>query len=620
MTAADILYKFWGYASFRECQLEIIESVLSGRDTIGLLPTGGGKSITFQVPALMMDGLTLVVIPLISLMKDQVDNLREHGIKAGCLNSSMSRAETRLCIDRLNLGIIKILYLSPEKLARQEFRTQLAQWDVRMIVVDEAHCISQWGYDFRPSYLNLTELRKLFPSAPVLALTASATPEVVADIADKMLMKDPALISRSFSRNNISYIVRHTDDKASQLFNILSKTKGSAIVYTRSRRRTVELSQIIKAWGFSADFYHAGIDAHDKTEKQDLWKSGENRIIVATNAFGMGIDKPDVRLVIHYDLPPSLEEYYQEAGRAGRDGLPSFAVLLASKGDKALLKRRLNEQFPGREYILMVYERVGNFLEVSIGEGYDKVYEFNLTQFLKTFDLKPAPTLSALRVLTRSGMLEFSENFNSRSRVYFTVEKSELYDIRLDALTDRVLQALLRSVTGLFADYIPIDEVRIAYTAHCTPQQVYDSLLLLSRMKILSYIPKSNQPIIYYPTSREEPRHVVIPKSVYEERLAQATKRMEAMRDFVFDSSACRVQHMLKYFGENGAEPCGKCDICRANFHRAAKSEMNGTINSILDSLSAKYPAGIPTEVLKKSFTPATLHDAIDILRTRLDK
>lgn len=620
MTPADVLYKYWGYESFRECQLEIIESVLDGRDTIGLLPTGGGKSITFQVPALMLDGVTVVVTPLISLMKDQVDNLRERGIKAGCLNSSMSRAETRLCTDRLNLGLIKILYVSPEKLARKEFRQQLADWDIRMIVVDEAHCISQWGYDFRPSYLNLVELRKLFPSAPVLALTASATPDVVADIASKLDMKAHALISRSFSRDNISYIVRHTDDKEAQLQNILAKTAGSAIVYTRSRRRTVELASKISEWGMQADFYHAGLDSHEKTERQDAWKSGQKRIIVATNAFGMGIDKPDVRLVVHYDLPPSLEEYYQEAGRAGRDGKPAFAVMLASQADKALLKRRLNEEFPGREYILMVYERACNFLEVSVGRGYDRVYEFNLTAFLRTFDLKPAPTLSALRILTRAGVLEFSENYNSRSRVYFLADRRELYDLSLDMVTDNVLQSLLRICSGVFADYIPLDEVRIAYAAHCSPQQVYESLLLLSRMKVLSYIPKSNQPLIYFPTSRDEPRHVVIPRAVYEERLARATERMEAMRDFVFGSQECRVRHMLRYFGELNAGDCGKCDICRLLSHRLDANSLEAKIDAVLDRLSAAHPDGIPMPVLKENFTPATLHDAIARLRIRMDR
>lgn len=619
MTPHDILSRYWGYTSFRECQLEIIESVLAGHDTIGLLPTGGGKSITFQVPAMIVDGLTVVVTPLISLMKDQVDNLRAIGIHAGCLHSGMARAERRLTEDRLNLGKTKILYISPEKLARKDFHESLQRWRVGLIVVDEAHCISQWGYDFRPSYLGIPVLRTLFPEAPVLALTATATPAVVADIADKLCLRaGHNIFSRSFTRPNISYIVRHDEDKPSRMLRVLQNTAGSAIVYARSRRRTVQLAQMLIEAGISADFYHAGLDPHDKTEKQDRWKSGDIRVMVATNAFGMGIDKPDVRVVVHYDLPPSLEEYYQEAGRAGRDGRESYAVLIASTPDKGLLKRRLNENFPGREYILMVYERMCNFLGVAVGEGYDRVFEFNLTGFLATFGLKPAPTVAALRTLTRAGAIEFDENYNSRSRVMIVCRRDELYELNLDSLTDRILQHILRRCTGLFADYVPLDEVSVASGVHCTPQQVYDSLLMLSRMKVLSYIPKSNMPIVYFPTSRDLPKHVQIPRAVYEDLLERATRRMEAMRQYVFDYPRCRVSLMLGYFGETDAEPCGKCDLCRerkvASLHRSPAD-----LDKAIDALLAASPGGLDIESLRAAF-PSRLDDAIDNLRRRADE
>lgn len=619
MTPLDILTRYWGYTAFRECQLDIIESVLAGRDTIGLLPTGGGKSITFQVPAMLVDGLTLVVTPLISLMKDQVDNLRAIGIRAGCLHSGMARPERRLTEDRLNLGKIKILYISPEKLARKEFRADLKRWSVSIIVVDEAHCISQWGYDFRPSYLGLQLLRGLFPDAPVLALTATATPDVVADIADKLEMRPGyKIFSRSFTRPNISYIVRRDEDKPSRMLRVLRNTAGSAIVYARSRRRTVQLAQMIAEAGISADFYHAGLDTHDKTEKQDRWKNDEIRVMVATNAFGMGIDKPDVRVVIHYDMPPSLEEYYQEAGRAGRDGKESYAVLIAATPDKALMKRRLNDNFPGREYILMVYERMCNYLGIALGEGYDKVFEFNLTGFLATFGLKATPAVAALRTLTRAGAIEFNENYNSRSRIMITAGRNDLYDLELDNVADGVLQHVLRRYTGLFADYVAIDEVSVAAGTHCSPQQVYDTLLMLSRMKVLSYIPKSNMPFVYFPTSRDLPRHVTIPRRVYEDLLERATLRMEAMRAYVFDNPRCRVRSMLEYFGEQNPEPCCKCDCCREISAAARGRETAETVDRAVDRLLAGNGGVITVEQLRAAF-PAHLDEALNNLRRRVD-
>ena len=619
MQPIDVLQRYWGYDSFRECQAEIIDSVLAGRDTIGLLPTGGGKSITFQIPALLLEGLTIVITPLISLMKDQVDNLRARGIKAGCLHSGMAHREVKLTLDRIALKKIKIIYLAPEKLARKEFLSEINTWDVSLIVVDESHCISQWGYDFRPSYLNINSLRKLFSEVPIMALTASATPAVVSDIADKLEMRQPATFKRSFARPNISYIVRRCDDKESMLLRILHNTSDTAIVYVRSRRRTAQIAEILNREHISADFYHAGLAPEEKDLRQDRWKNNEVRVMVATNAFGMGIDKPDVRTVVHYDMPSSLEEYYQEAGRAGRDGRESYAAILVTPADKALLKRRLSESFPEREFQLLVYEKLGNFLNIAIGDGYNQVYECDFKSFCRTFNLPARPTAAALSILTRAGCIEYSDDVDSRSRLMITSEKSEFYSLRLDDTTDKVLQTLLRSYTGLFADYVPINEVYLAYISSLTADNVYQALLLLSRMHIVSYIPKRTLPFVYYPTSRDLPKHVVIPRSVYEEQLKRATARMEAMCNYVFDNSNCRVERMLSYFGEPLPQTCGKCDICREAKHVANSQQRKSYIKSTIDVLLQKIPEGITLDILRQAFT-RNLDEAIAQLRERVDK
>ncbi len=563
----DILRKYWGYEDFRPLQEDIIESVLAGRDTLGLLPTGGGKSLTFQVPSMLLDGLTVVVTPLISLMKDQVDNLRERGIKATYFHAGLSRAEQKLGMDRCRLGKVKILYVSPEKLRSEPFTAQLRQMNVSLIVVDEAHCISQWGYDFRPSYLKIGELREHFPDVPVLALTASATPEVVDDIMEKLLFKERNVYAKSFARDNLSYIVRNDFDKERQLLRVLGNTSGSAVVYVRSRRRTREIAELLLESGISADYYHAGLDPEDKNEKQARWKSDELRVMVATNAFGMGIDKPDVRVVVHYDLPGSLEEYYQEAGRAGRDGKPAFAVLLTAKTDKARLTRMVTDAFPDKELIRRVYEMAGNFVNVAVGSGYDKVFEFNFDLFVKTYDLPPLPARSAMHLLTQAGYFEFIEEVTMQSRVMITAYKDELYDVRLDEEGDRVFNILLRSYTGLFADFVYVNEALIARRACVDEQKVYETLLALSRMKILQYIPRKTTPYLYYTTSRELPKYVVMPTAVYEDQRRRLEKRIKAMKRFAFAVDECRVNRMLEYFGEKPESPCGKCDVCRERRH-----------------------------------------------------
>ena len=590
----DILNRHWGYSSFRPMQEEIIASVLSGHDTLGLLPTGGGKSITFQVPALALDGLTIVVTPLISLMKDQVDKLRAVGIKAVCLHSGLTRAEHRLGIDRCRLGKAKLLYISPEKLQSKTFIEQLRDMPVCLIVVDEAHCISQWGYDFRPSYLRICQLRGLFPAAPVLALTASATPEVVDDIMSKLQFKERNLFARSFSRDNISYIVRSDNEKDRQLLRILLSTHGSAIVYVRSRLRTREIAELLSKNGISADYYHAGLAPEEKSQKQERWKNEDIRVIVATNAFGMGIDKPDVRVVVHIDPPSSLEEYYQEAGRAGRDGQPSFAVLLVSAYDKGRLTRMVDESFPPKEFIKRVYELAGNFTEVAVGEGYGHVYEFNFAKFLQTYKLPPRPTRSALHLLTQAEHFEYVEEVTTQSRVMMTAERNELYSLRIDEKTERLLNGILRLYTGLFADFVYINEPVVSTTIGLTEKEVYEGLLLLSRMHVLQYIPRKSTPYLYYTASRQLPKYIDIPKSVYEQQRERLIKRIEAIKKFAFSDSECRVNHMLRYFGENPSEPCGKCDVCRnRNKKKSLSSEEKRSLKESVLYMLGQSPRSI---------------------------
>lgn len=559
----EILRKYWGYNQFRPLQEDIILSVLDGNDTLGLLPTGGGKSLTFQIPALVLDGLTLVITPLISLMKDQVDNLRDRNIKAAYLHSGMTRREQRLVIDKCIYGKIRMLYVSPEKLRSDTFLSDLQSMPLCLIVVDEAHCISQWGYDFRPSYLKLHLLRERFPALPVLALTASATPEVVSDIMDKLHFQNGNCFSRSFTRDNLSYIVRYGENKPERLCRILSRTQGSTIVYVRSRRKTHELASMLTQAGISAESYHAGLSVEDKNDKQNRWKDGRVRVMVATNAFGMGIDKPDVRMVVHMDLPSSLEEYYQEAGRAGRDGKTSYAVLLAASRDKAALHRRIEENFPPQDFIRKVYELAGNFVCVAVGSGYDSVFDFNFPVFCDRFKLPPIPTRSALNLLTQAGYIEYSDDAASRARVMILADKQELYNLDAGYNADCVLQCLLRTYTGLFADYVNISESSIASKTQLSPQDVYEALLLLTRMHILHYIPQRTTPYIYYTTSRELPKYITLPDSVYKNMRNRMTDRIKAMETFAFDTIQCREKTLLRYFGEKDSPDCGRCDVCR---------------------------------------------------------
>ncbi|MEF2642850.1 MAG: RecQ family ATP-dependent DNA helicase, partial [Paramuribaculum sp.] len=571
----------------------------------------------FQVPAMMLPGLTLVITPLISLMKDQVDGLRARRVPAAAVHSGLSRAEHRLAMDRASLGKIKLLYLSPEKLQSPSFTDRLSQINVSLIVVDEAHCISQWGYDFRPSYLKIASLRRAFPDVPVLALTASATPEVTADIMAQLQFRAPNVFARSFTRPNISYVVRRCDSKPEMLLRVLRATAGCAIVYVRSRRRTREIADMLCAAGIPAEYYHAGLAAEDKNDRQNRWKNDEVRVMVATNAFGMGIDKPDVRTVVHVDLPSSLEEYYQEAGRAGRDGLHSYAVIITAPGpDKASLTRRLNEAFPEKDTIRRVYELACNFLEVAVGSGYNQLYEFNFALFCDRFRLPPNIVRNSLLLLSRAGYIDFVDEVATRSRVIVVMNKRELYDLQLDAVTDSVFQLLLRTYTGLFSDYVIISEELIASRLQLSAQQVYEALLKLAREHAIHYVPRRSTPYIFFTTSRELPKHIALPRPVYEDQRRRMEHRVEAMRRFVFDDSECRVNTMLRYFGEQPTQPCGTCDVCRSR-RRPAASDDSRMRDVILYLAGHTPPPTIDHIARQAGVSPARV---IAQLRTLLDE
>lgn len=587
------------------------------------MPTGGGKSITFQVPGLILDGITLVISPLISLMKDQVDNLRSHRIEAVYFHSAMSARETRIAWQRIVNNRAKFIYIAPERLGNERFIAELRHLNVGLIVVDEAHCISQWGYDFRPSYLNIKSLRKLFPKVNVMALTATATPQVADDICHQLEFSSKRIFKMSFSRDNISYIVRPTESKLSEIYKILIKTSGSSIIYVRSRKRTREIAEYLTASDIPATFYHAGLSFDVKEQRQNQWLRDEVRVMVATNAFGMGIDKPDVRVVIHYDLPPSLEEYYQEAGRAGRDRLPSYAVLLTVPTDKGLLRRRITEAFPCRQDIVKTYERACTFIGLAIGEGYDTLHEFDFDKFCTVFKLQPRFAKACLHLLSQAGYLHFEEEVENRSRLLIKASREELYDLRLSGkVSDKVLLQVLRTYPGLFSDYVYINEERIARETDIDQPDVYQALLEMSRTKLFHYIPRRRTPMLYVPTSREEGKYVSIGKDVYEMRKEVLSHRVEAMIDYGFNSSGCRVKRMLEYFGEENASDCGTCDVCRQkrkSEQRPPSRETQAIVIEALLSLLNSHPQGISLLQAQERCKPYR-NEAREILRFLLEE
>jgi ATP-dependent DNA helicase RecQ len=572
----DILREYWGYSSFRGIQEEIITSIASGKDTLGLMPTGGGKSITFQVPALAKEGLCLVITPLIALMKDQVQNLRRRNIKALAIYSGMSRNEIVRTLENCIFGDYKFLYISPERLDTEIFRIKVTKMNVSMITVDESHCISQWGYDFRPAYLKIAEIRNLLPDVPVLALTATATPAVVKDIQLQLHFKAPNVFRMSFERKNLSYVVRNTENKRAEMLHILQRVEGSAIVYTRNRQRTKEIVDLLKAEGVSALFYHAGLDDAVRDLRQHDWQTGKARVIVATNAFGMGIDKPDVRLVIHYDLPDSIEAYFQEAGRAGRDGQQAYAVLLCSKSDAPQLRKRVEDTFPPKEYILQVYEHLQYYFEMAMGDGLDCIKAFDFEDFCRKFKHFPVRADSALRILTQAGYLEYTDVQHNASRLLFTVRRDEMYRLReLSGDAEQIVKAILRHYSGVFANYIHISEDFIAVQCKLTRQQVYEQLIYLDHARVLDYIPRKKTPYIIYTRERIDISRIHLPATVYEERKKQYAERIDSMIEYVTVNDYCRSRMLLRYFGERHTHNCRQCDVCRKGRTPVAPPEWN---------------------------------------------
>ena len=585
----QILKQYWGYDDFRGIQREIIESVGAGHDTLGLMPTGGGKSITFQVPALAMEGVCIVITPLIALMKDQVHHLRQRGIMAAAVYSGMQRDDILRVLENCILGNTKLLYVSPERLGSELFQTKLKHMQVSFITVDEAHCISQWGYDFRPSYLQIADIRRICPDVPVLALTATATPKVVEDICERLSIDEWQrekfnVFRMSFERKNLTYLVSYAVDKRTELIQLLEGEKGAAIVYVRSRRHAREIAEHLTEAGLSATFYHAGLEHAEKDKRQRDWQHDRVRIMVATNAFGMGIDKPDVRIVAHYDLPDSIEAYFQEAGRAGRDGQPARAVLLYNNADEPKLIKRVSDTFPEKDYIRKVYDHLAYYYQIATGDGYGVSREFNIDDFCHKFNHFPIRVHSALQILQRAGYIEYTEEQDNQARVKFLVTRDDLYRLRGENPNEeKVIIALLRNYGGLFADYGFIDESLIAHQCALKSHEVYDILKELSMKHVIHFIPRKQVPYIRYMQRREDSEHVRLSKEVYEERLHQYQERINAMLHYTKSKEKCRSRLLLEYFGEKGTKDCGQCDVCQSHQPHDTKQAQQQILSLLSD-------------------------------------
>ena len=618
-----ILHDVWGYPNFRGIQEDIIQSIANGKDTLGLMPTGGGKSLTFQVPALAKDGVCIVITPLIALMRDQVENLRNKGIIADTVYSGMSRQEILKKYDNCILGNTKLLYISPERISSDVFKQKLAHMNVSFITIDEAHCISQWGYDFRPSYLQIADIRKIKPNVAILALTATATEKVIDDIQVQLQFARNNVFRMSFERKNLAYIVRKTEGKITELIHILYSIQGSAIVYTRSRKDTKYICEQLEANHISATYYHAGLERSTKDERQKAWHNNEKRVMVATNAFGMGIDKPDVRAVIHTDCPDSIEAYFQEAGRAGRDGKKAYAVLLYNNHDEHKLKNHIKIEFPEKEKIKQIYEHLAYFFQLAAGTGSGHTFKFNLDKFCRTFNHFPAIVNSALKILTRAGYIEYEMDPDSQARLRFTIERDQLYLLKEAAPNEEiVIQALLRIYAGLFVDYNYIDEGYIAEMTGLTKHQVYLILKSLSQRHILHFIPQQSVPLVKYIRNRVLPEEIVIPESIYEKRKMQMIKHIKAIVNYANNDVVCRSRQLLYYFGEENTKDCKQCDVCLSHNSGKQKTEaIKKAIDKILELLAYKKrlhvtelnKLPIPRDIMKSALSYLTKEELIEV-------
>ena len=595
-----ILKQYWGYDNFRALQGDIIKSVASGRDTLGLMPTGGGKSLTFQVPALAMEGVCIVVTPLIALMKDQVENLKRREISAAAIFTGMTSNEILRVLENTVHEAYKFLYVSPERLATPVFIEKLKLMRVCLLAVDESHCISQWGYDFRPSYLKIAEVRQYLPAVPVLALTATATPEVVDDIQEKLQFKEKNVFRKSFHRSNLAYVVRTTENKEEYLLKILKNVPGTSVVYVRNRKQTKEIADFLLQNGVSAEHFHAGLTNQVKDARQLRWKNDETRVIVSTNAFGMGIDKAEVRSVVHLDLPDSIEAYFQEAGRAGRDEKKAFAVILYNNGDAVKMRKRVSDSFPGKEMVVKVYEALANYLQVGVGSGLDAVFAFDIADFCSRFKLPILITYNSLKILQQAGYVDLTDEQDNSSRVLFVVGKDDLYKVKNSAEQEKLIHILLRSYTGLFTDPAYIDEDVLAKRLGWTREQVYEALIALSKDRIVQYIPRKKTPFLTFTREREDTGRLVLSKEAYDDRRERYVSRVKSILDYAQEEINCRSQVLLSYFGEKNTQPCGQCDICLKNKENAVSDDEFSAITRRIREMLEAEPS-IITSLVRKS-------------------
>ena len=616
----DILHEYWGYESFRGIQQDIIESIGEGRDTLGLMPTGGGKSLCFQVPTLAQEGLCLVITPLIALMKDQVRSLRQRGIKAETVHAGMMHDDIVRVIDNCILGDYKFLYVSPERLESDIFRAKLPYMrNLCMICVDEAHCVSQWGYDFRPSYLQIARLRHLIPyHVPILALTATATPHVVEDIQERLEFKEKNVFSMSFERKNLVYVVRETANKEEEIVHILTRVpQGSAIVYVRNRQLTSDLAKYLESKGITAENYHAGLTEAERDLRQTNWTKNRCRVMVATNAFGMGIDKADVRLVIHYNMPDSIEAYFQEAGRAGRDGLTSYAVLLYNPHDKTTIMSRVAQNYPEPDFIRQTYENVCYFYQIGIDDGAGRTHLFSIGKFCQVFRQFPVLTDSALRILDNAGYIEYRTDNDQKSQVQFIVSKEQLYRLREGGQQmERLMETLLRTYTGIFAKFVLIDEMHLSHLTGLSVELIYQMLKSLAHQRVIDYIPHNNQPTITLLQPRIETERLNLPPMVYSIRKEEYRKRIEGIVAYATENHTCRSRVLLDYFGETTADDCGQCDVCLAKKKKGGSKSRQHDLRSLITHLLADHQWHALTELntlnLNRDKLNAALREMMD--------